>query len=78
MVISFIRSYNKGKRHDHNIYKRNHPVTPKEVVNVFDLGYLDHEKDFPEQPYVIPYKKKVISVYHKKKSGSTKFIQKRE
>ena len=24
----------------------NHPVTPKQVVNVFNLGYLGVEKDF--------------------------------
>ena len=41
--------HKKGRRHDYNIYKKNHPVTPKEVVNVFDLGYLGVEKDFPEQ-----------------------------
>ncbi len=26
--------HKKGKRHDYNIYKKNHPVTPKQVVNV--------------------------------------------
>ena len=30
-------------------YKKNHPVTPKEVINVFDLGYLGVEKDFPDK-----------------------------
>ncbi len=30
----------KGHRHDYNIYKTNHPLTPKQVVvNVLDLGY---------------------------------------
>ena len=43
-------NHKKGKRHDYNVYKRNHPVTPsKQVVNVIDLGYLGVEKDFPEQ-----------------------------
>ena len=27
--------------------KKNHPVTPKQVVNVLDLGYLGIEKGFP-------------------------------
>ena len=44
----------KGHRHDYNIYKENHPVTPKQVVNVFDLGYLGVEKDFPKH-YCHPY-----------------------
>ena len=36
----------KGCRHDYDVYKKNHPVTPKEVINVFDLGYRGIEKDF--------------------------------
>ena len=50
--------HKKGRRHDYNIYKRNHPVTPKQVVNVFDLGYLGVEKDFPDQKSSIPNRKK--------------------
>jgi hypothetical protein len=30
-------------------YKKNQSVTAIQVVNVFDLGYLGIEKDFPEQ-----------------------------
>ncbi len=37
--------HKKGKRHDYDVYKRNHVITPKEVVNVYDLGYLEVEKD---------------------------------
>ncbi|MER5176135.1 MAG: hypothetical protein ABJB76_04385 [Candidatus Nitrosocosmicus sp.] len=33
-------------------------MIPKEVVSVFDLGYLGIEKDFPEQLSVLPYRKK--------------------
>ncbi|MER5175825.1 MAG: transposase family protein, partial [Candidatus Nitrosocosmicus sp.] len=42
----------------YSVYKNNHPVTPTEVVNVYDLGYLGVEKDFPEQLSSIPYRKK--------------------
>ncbi len=31
--------YKKGRKHDYDIYKENHPVIPKEVINVVDLGY---------------------------------------
>jgi len=48
----------KGGRHDYDIYKEDHPVIPKEVVNVYDLGYLGIEKDFPEQLSSLPNKKK--------------------
>jgi hypothetical protein len=34
------------------------PIISKDVVSVFDLGYLAVEKDFPEQLSVLPYKKK--------------------
>jgi hypothetical protein len=42
--------YKKGGRHDDNIYKKNHPLkTPKQVINVVDLGYLGIENDVPQQ-----------------------------
>ena len=58
MVLSFIIRYKKGRRHDYDVYKENHPITPKDVLNVFDLGYLGVEKDFPEQMSSIPIRKK--------------------
>jgi hypothetical protein len=53
-------SYKKGKRHDYDVYKKDHPVIPKEVVNAFELGYLGVETDFPEQLSSIPYRKQRI------------------
>jgi hypothetical protein len=50
--------YKKGRRHDYDIYKKNHPTTPKQVVNVADLGYLGIETDFPEQLSALPFKRK--------------------
>jgi hypothetical protein len=50
--------HKKGRRHDYSIYKENRSVTPKEVVNVVDLGYLGIEKDFPEQKSSLLFKKK--------------------
>jgi len=50
--------YKKGHRHDYDIYKKNYPVTPKQVLNVVDLGYLGIESDFPEPLSALPYKKK--------------------
>ena len=52
-------AHKKGKRHDYDVSKGNHPVIPKQVVNVFDLWYLGIEMDFPEQLLsALPYKKK--------------------
>ena len=50
--------HKKGHRHDYDIYKKDHPVTPKQVVNVFDLGYLGVGKDFPDQKSSMPNRKK--------------------
>ena len=41
--------YKKGRKHDYDIYKNHHPIAPKQVVNVIDLGYLGVETDFPGQ-----------------------------
>src|SRR6476659_414680 len=49
--------YKKGSRHDYDIYKKNHPIAPKDVVNVFDLGYFGVEKDFPQQLSSLPNRK---------------------
>ena len=50
--------YKKGRKHDYDIYKNNHPITPKQVVNVIDLGYLGVETDFSEQLSALPCKRK--------------------
>jgi hypothetical protein len=50
--------YKKGSRLDYDIYKENRPVTPKEVVNVADLGYRGVENDLPEQKSSLPFRKK--------------------
>ena len=46
-----------GKKHDYNIYKKNHPKLPKDVMSMFDLGFLGVEKDFPKQKASMPIKK---------------------
>ncbi len=56
-IIIHKTTHKKGRRHDYDIYKKNHPVTPKQVVNVFDLGYLGIEKDFPQQLSSLPNRK---------------------
>ncbi len=52
-IIIHKLEYKKGRKHDYifDIYKKNHPITLKEVVNVYNLGYLGVEKDFPETTY---------------------------
>jgi hypothetical protein len=57
-IIIYKSNRKNGRRHDYDIYKEHHPLTPKEVVNVFDLGYLGVEKDYPEQLSSLPNRKK--------------------
>jgi hypothetical protein len=47
-----------GRKHDYDVYKHNHPITPSQVENVVDLGYLGIEKDFPTVKSVLPIRKK--------------------
>jgi hypothetical protein len=60
VVISFTKYAIKKEENMtiYSIYKKNHPVIPKQVVTVVDLGYLGVETDFPEQLSALPYKKK--------------------
>jgi hypothetical protein len=51
--------HEKGKKHDYDVYKHSHPVTPSQVESVVvDLGYLGIQKDFPTVKSVLPYRKK--------------------
>ena len=52
-------AHKKGKRHNYDVYKKDHLVIPKEVVTVVVLEYLGVEKDYPEQLSALPYKKKI-------------------
>jgi hypothetical protein len=73
-------AHKKGKRHDHDIYKSNHPVTPKQVVNMLDLGYFGVGKDFLEQlssHYHIKRRENNKN-YLQRKKNTTRFILKRE
>jgi hypothetical protein len=51
-------SHKKGRKHDYKIYKNNHPLIPKQVVAVADLGYLGMEKDYPDPLSSLPKRKK--------------------
>ena len=50
MGIMHKTGHKRGRRHTiYRVYKENHPITAKKVANVFGLGYLGIEKDFPKQ-----------------------------
>ena len=50
--------HNGGRKHDYDVYKNNHPITPIQVENLFDLGYLGIQNDFPICKVSIPFRKK--------------------
>jgi hypothetical protein len=43
--------------------KKNHPVAPKEVVNVFGFEYRGVEKDFSIQNFSLLYKKDESTIF---------------
>ncbi len=72
--------HKKGRRHDYDIYTKDHAVTLKEVVNIFDLGYLGIESDFPD-PLSSHYHRKgkeTNTSCPKKKKSTTKVLQQKE
>ena len=50
--------HKKGRKHDYDIFKNKHPTTPLQVENVFDLGYMGVQNDFPTVKSVFPFRKK--------------------
>ena len=79
-IIMHKLDHKKGHRHDYDVYKENLPVTPKQVVNVIDLGYLGIDKDFPAQlssTYLIE-RKEIYCSYPNSKKNTIKIMLKRE
>jgi hypothetical protein len=70
--------HKKWSRHGYDVYKKNHPATPKKVVNVYDLGYLGVEKDFPDKNHLYPSERRETTICHKKKNRITNFTLERE
>jgi hypothetical protein len=54
--------HKSGRKHDYDVYKNNHPITPVQVENVFDLGYMGVQNDFPTVKSVLPFRKKKNSI----------------
>jgi hypothetical protein len=79
MEFSCIKQPIKGKMHDYDIYNNKHLLVPKDVVNVFDLGYLRVEKDLPEHLFHPSLReRKETCRYHMTIKNTTNIILKRE
>lgn len=57
LIIFKTKHKQRGRKHDYKVYKKNHPDLPKDVMSMYDLGFLGVEKDFPEQWSSLPIKK---------------------
>ena len=57
-ILAQNRSLSGKKIHDYGIFKNKHPITPLQVENVFDLGYIGVKNDFPTVKSVLPFRKK--------------------
>jgi len=51
--------HKKGRKHDYSVYKDEHPITPPEVKNYFDLRYKGIENDFSDPKAILPVKRKL-------------------
>ena len=50
--------HDRGRIHDYEVFKNKHPITPPQVENIVDLGYMGVKNDFPTVKYVLPFRKK--------------------
>jgi hypothetical protein len=50
--------HERGRKHDYEVFKNNHPTTPLQVANLLDLGYMGVQNDFPTVKSVLPFRKK--------------------
>jgi hypothetical protein len=59
LIIYKSKHRQRGRKHDYRIYKKNHPDIPKDVMDMYDLGFLGVENDFSaaEQKSSLPIKK---------------------
>ena len=57
LIIYKTKHKQVGRKHDYNVYKKNHPELPKDVMTMFDLGFLGVKDDYPEQKSSLPFKK---------------------
>ena len=57
-ILHKSNQHTKGRKHDYSVYKDEHPTTPPQVKNYYDLGYYGIENDFPDIKAALPVKKK--------------------
>ena len=57
VLILHKTDHERGRIHDYEIFKNKHPITPLQVENVFDLGYMGVQNDFPTVKSVLPFRK---------------------
>jgi DDE superfamily endonuclease len=72
-------NHKKGHRHDYDIYKKNHPETPKQVVKMcLTLDILELRKTFQDKYLPYQTKRRGDKICLKKKKSTTNTILERE
>jgi hypothetical protein len=77
-IIIHKTDHKKGRRHDYDIYKRNHPIMPKELLMYLILDILGWKRISQSNYHPYQKERKEIWTYHKKKKSITKVILERE
>ncbi len=57
-LVTHKTNHARGRRHDYDVFKQNHPKLPEGVRPGVDLGYDGIQKDFPELKAMIPFKRR--------------------
>ena len=50
-ILHKSNQHKKGRKHDYSVFKDEHPITPPQVKNYFDLGYHGIENDLILKQY---------------------------
>jgi len=73
IILHKSNKHKKKRQYDYSVYKDEHPITPSQIENYFDLGYHGIENDFPYlKALSIPVKKKRNIELTKQKRDTTK------
>ena len=68
------KDHKNGNRHGYDVYKKNNPTTQKEVINVFDLGYLESNPISQNNCHLYSTRRRETISYPKQKKNITKSI----
>ncbi len=66
LIIYKTKHRQTGRKHDYNVYKKNHPELPKDVTSMYDLRFFGVETDYSKQKSSLPIRRKKNQILTKK------------